>query len=153
MQISEFSIKKKLEDQPEEQVTLFTENAEEDLPANHFSETDLQTEWNAFLNEIQEKDVVIYNAISGFKLRKMDEDTVQVKYPSETAKAEFEKVRADFFNAFKHKVNHQRLQVEFKLDTVNMKKEIVTKRGLFEKYVQINPVLKDLDDLFKFDFN
>jgi DNA polymerase-3 subunit gamma/tau len=32
-----------------------------------------------------------------------------------------------------------------------MKKEVITKRKIFERFVEINPVLKDLDDLMKFD--
>ena len=86
-------------------------------------------------------------------MKKEDEDTICVHYPSDTAKAEFDKVSADFFNHFKHKVNHHHIEIVYKNDFTNLKKEIITKRSLFEKYVQINPVLKDLDDLFKFDFN
>ncbi len=96
---------------------------------------------------------MVFNAISGFQLSKADEDTVRVHYPSDTAKAEFDKVSGDFFSKFKHKVNHHRIEVEYKNDFNKMKKEIVTKRTIFEKYAEINPVLRDLDDLFKFDFN
>ena len=41
--------------------------------------------------------------------------------------------------------------VDYKND-VSLKKEIVTKRKIFDKFAEINPVLKDLDDIFKFDF-
>lgn len=126
---------------------------ETELPNNHFTDTDLHTEWNKFLGEIEKKDIVIHQAISGFKLQKVEEDTIKILYPSDTAKAEFEKVSADFFNAFKHKVNHHRIRIEYKMDFVNLKKEIITKRSIFEKFAQINPVLRDLDDLLKFDFN
>jgi DNA polymerase-3 subunit gamma/tau len=36
---------------------------------------------------------------------------------------------------------------------VTLKKEIVTKRTIFEKFVEINPVLKDLDELLKLDLS
>ena len=61
-------------------------------------------------------------------------------------------MRSDFFNHFKHKVNHFNIVIEYKND-VSMKKEIITKRKIFDKFAEINPVLRDLDDLFKFDFN
>lgn len=150
---SKFSIQRKLQNTEEEVQDFVRSTEEEELPNNHFTETDLQTEWKWFLEEIQKKDVVIYNAISGFKLQKEDEDRILIHYPSDTAKSEFDKVSNDFLNHFRHKVNHYRLKVEFRMDAVNLKKEIVTKRSLFEKYVQINPVLRDLEELFKLDLN
>jgi hypothetical protein len=51
-----------------------------------------------------------------------------------------------------HKVNNFNIIVEFSVD-VTMKKEIITKRKIFDKFAEINPVLKELDDLFKLDFN
>ncbi len=96
--------------------------------------------------------MVVFSAINGFRLSKWDENTVMVNFPSESAKVEFEKVRADFFNHFMHKVNHFNIKVDYTMD-VALKKEIMTKRKLFEKMVEINPLLKDLDDLMKFDFS
>ncbi len=127
-------------------------NAKEELPSNHFTETDLHNEWNKFLVEMQSEDIIVYNAISSFKLRKKDENTVEITYPSESAKSEFEKVRGDFFNHFMHKVSHFNIVIEYKND-ITLKKEIVTKRKIFDKFAELNPVLKDLDDIFKFDLN
>lgn len=127
-------------------------NAKEELPSNHFTETDLHNEWNKFLVEMQSEDIIVYNAISSFKLRKKDENTVEITYPSESAKSEFEKVRGDFFNHFMHKISHFNIVIEYKND-ITLKKEIVTKRKIFDKFAELNPVLKDLDDIFKFDLN
>lgn len=127
-------------------------STQEQLPSNHFTETDLHNEWNKFLVEMQSEDIIVYNAISSFKLRKKDENTVEITYPSESAKSEFEKVRGDFFNHFMHKVSHFNIVIEYKND-ITLKKEIVTKRKIFDKFAELNPVLKDLDDIFKFDLN
>jgi len=124
----------------------------EDVPAQHFTETDLQNEWQSFLQSLQARDAIIFNAVGSFKLLKKDEKTVQVTYPSESARAEFEKVRTEFFNHFMHKVNNYSIVVEFTVD-VTMKKEIMTKRKIFDKFAEINPVLRDLDEAFKLDFN
>ncbi|QDP84065.1 hypothetical protein FNJ88_00295 [Chryseobacterium sp. SNU WT5] len=102
--------------------------------------------------ELQKKDAIIFNAIGSFKLKKKDENIVQITYPSESSKVEFEKIRADFFNHFMHKVSHFNISIEYLLD-FSMKKEIMTKRKIFDKFAEINPVLKELDDLFKLDFN
>lgn len=138
----------KSEEEPEEII----DSEKKNLPSQHFSETDLQTEWQKFLKELQPKDIIVFNAISSFKLTKKNEDIVEITYPSESAKSEFDKVRSDFFNHFMHKVNHFNISVEFLLNT-SMKKEIITKRKIFDKFAELNPVLKELDNLFKLDFN
>ncbi len=122
------------------------------LPSSHWSETDLHKEWQLFLRKLQQEEVLVFNAISSFQLNKIGEDTVEVTYPSESARTEFDKVRAEFFNHFMHKVNHFNIKTEYKLD-VTMKREVMTKRKIFDKFVEINPVLKELDEYFKLDFN
>jgi len=122
------------------------------LPSSHWSETDLHKEWQLFLRKLQQEEVLVFNAISSFQLNKKGEDTVEVTYPSESARTEFDKVRAEFFNHFMHKVNHFNIKTEYKLD-VTMKREVMTKRKIFDKFVEINPVLKELDEYFKLDFN
>lgn len=120
------------------------------MPNHHFSDTDLQSEWKTFLADLSKQDIVTYNAISGFQLKKESESTIVITYPSESAKAEFEKIQADFFNHFKKKVNNYKIDIQYKID-VGMKKEILTKRKIFDKFAEINPVLRDLDNLMKFD--
>lgn len=149
---SEFSILATLNKKEEvEEVHLVTKK-EEDLPDHHFSEIDLQREWNLFLNELQQKNTVLYYAVNTLKIHKKAENLVHILYPSDSVKSEFEKVQAEFFNHFKRKVNNYKIEIEFSND-VTLKKEIVTKRSIFEKFVEINPVLKDLDDLLKLDLS
>ncbi|MGZ5209410.1 MAG: hypothetical protein ACXWB1_00835 [Kaistella sp.] len=134
----------------QEEKTVVSEK--EALPSNHFTETDLQKEWQLFLTGLQRRDIIIFSAISSFKLQKKGEDTIEITYPSESAKSEFEKIRAEFFNHFMHKVNHFNIVIEYKND-ITLKKEIMTKRKIFDKFAEINPLLKDLDEVFKFDLN
>ncbi|CAA7386727.1 hypothetical protein [Chryseobacterium fistulae] len=123
----------------------------ESLPQNHFTETDLQTEWNIFLKQLQARDSFIFNAIKTFKLLKIDEKIIQVLYPSDSAKVEFDKISGEFFNHFKRKVHNHAIEIEYKRDFENLKIEVLTKRKIFEKFIEKNPLLKDLDDLMRFD--
>ncbi len=123
----------------------------DDLPQNHFTETDLQSEWNLMLKQLQTKDAFVFNAIKTFKLTKADENVIRVFYPSDSAKVEFDKISGDFFNHFRRKVHNYAIEVEYKKDHENLKIEIMTKKKIFEKFVEKNPLLKDLDDLMKFD--
>lgn len=149
---SEFSILATLNKKEEVEEVHLVSKKEEDLPDHHFSEIDLQREWNLFLNELQQKNTVLYYAVNTLKIHKKAENLVHILYPSDSVKSEFEKVQAEFFNHFKRKVNNYKIEIEFSND-VTLKKEIVTKRSIFEKFVEINPVLKDLDDLLKLDLS
>ncbi|AKK74994.1 hypothetical protein OK18_16510 [Chryseobacterium gallinarum] len=131
----------------EETVTVKTEN----LPQNHFTDTDLQMEWNLMLKQLQKKDGFIFNAVKTFKLVKKEESKIKVLYPSESAKVEFDKISGEFFNHFRRKVHNHAIEIEYERDVENLKIEVMTKRKIFEKFIEKNPLLKDLDDLMKFD--
>ncbi|MCQ9639207.1 hypothetical protein MP478_07365 [Chryseobacterium sp. WG14] len=123
----------------------------EKLPQNHFTETDLQAEWTLMLKQLQRKDGFIFNAVKTFKLVKEEENKIKVLYPSDSAKVEFDKISGEFFNHFRSKVHNHSIVVEYQRDVENLKIEVVTKRKIFEKFIEKNPLLKDLDDLMKFD--
>lgn len=128
----------------------FSDVKDENLPSNHFSQTDLDREWEIFLKNTLKTNTFLYNAISSFKMEKSDENLVIVKYSSEFAKAEFDRVSPEFFNHLRHKVNNFKFEIDYRTD-LTIKKEVMTKRKIFDKFVKINPLLKDLDDLMKFD--
>jgi DNA polymerase-3 subunit gamma/tau len=123
----------------------------ENLPQNHFTETDLQMEWNLMLKQLQTRNSFIFNAVKTFKLIKTGENTIKVLYPSDSAKVEFDKIAGEFFNHFKTKVHNHAIVIDYQRDFDNLKIEVLTKRKVFEKFIEKNPLLKDLDDLMKFD--
>lgn len=149
--LSSFSIIERInkeEEKPENEKIKIEDN----LPTNHFTNSDLEKEWGIFIEDLKKNDVVIYGAINGFKLSKKDENTVEVTYPTEIARVEFDKVQNGFFNHFKHKVNHFKIKIEYKLNSA-LKSEIITKKKIFDKLAEINPLLKNLDEIMKFDFS
>jgi len=146
--ISSFLNKEDKEEKQEETVVK-----DENLPQSHFTETDLQMEWKLFLKQVQAKDPFAFNAIKGFSLVKAEEHTVRVLYPSDSAKAEFDKISGEFFNHFKRKVHNYMIRIEYHRDFENLKVEVMTKRKIFEKLAEKNPLLKELDNLMKFDLS
>lgn len=98
------------------------------------------------------KNEVSFYAVNTLKLTKSDENEVKILYPSDSAKTEFEKIQEDFFNHFKKKVNNYKIEIVYKND-IGLKKEIPTKRKIFNKFAEINPALRDLEELFKFDLD
>ncbi|AZA85192.1 hypothetical protein C1637_21725 [Chryseobacterium lactis] len=103
------------------------------------------------LKQLQVKDNFVFNAVKTFKLEKTDEHKIKVLFPSDSAKVEFDKISGEFLNHFRRKVQNHSIEVEYVRDVENLKIEVVTKRKIFEKFIEKNPLLKDLDDLMKFD--
>ncbi|MDR3025121.1 hypothetical protein [Chryseobacterium sp.] len=137
------------EDKVETGETIVAKN--ENLPQNHFTDTDLQMEWKIMLKQLQVKNNFVFNAVKTFKLEKAEENKIKVLFPSDSAKVEFDKISGEFFNHFKRKVQNHIIEIEYVRDVENLKIEVVTKRKMFEKMIEKNPLLKDLDDLMKFD--
>ncbi|THV62480.1 hypothetical protein EK417_05915 [Chryseobacterium candidae] len=108
-------------------------------------------EWKIMLKQLQVKNNFVFNAVKTFKLEKAGEHKIKVLFPSDSAKVEFDKISGEFFNHFKRKIQNHIIEVEYFRDVDNLKIEVVTKRKLFEKFIEKNPLLKDLDDLMKFD--
>ncbi|MFN1218872.1 hypothetical protein ACKW6Q_18045 [Chryseobacterium kwangjuense] len=140
-------LNKEEKDVKEETIAVKAEN----LPQNHFTETDLQMEWNLMLKQLQTKNTFIFNAVKTFKLVKAGENVIKVLYPSDSAKVEFDKIAGEFFNHFRTKVNNHAIMIDYQRDFDTLKIEVMTKRKIFEKFMERNPLLKDLDDLMKFD--
>ncbi|WP_223598944.1 hypothetical protein [Chryseobacterium sp. GVT01B] len=137
------------EDKAETTETIVVKN--ENLPQHHFTDTDLQMEWKIMLKQLQVKNNFVFNAVKTFKLEKAEENKIKVLFPSDSAKVEFDKISGEFFNHFKRKIQNHMIEVEYVRDVENLKIEVVTKRKMFEKMIEKNPLLKDLDDLMKFD--
>lgn len=150
---SKYSVKSTLEQKTEVAEDELVAKAVQNLPTTHFTETDMQSFWAKFLEETRQKDAILYNAISGFTLKKLEEDTIEINYPSLTAKAEFDKISGSFLKDFQYAMHHYHLKVEYKSAAGKMKKQARTKKVIFEEYCEINPLLRELDDLFKFDLS
>lgn len=77
---------------------------------------------------------------------------IEILYSSLTAKAEFTSVEPLFFIHFRNKINNHKVEITYQHKPM-AKMEIMTTRKQFEKMMKENPLLKDLDDLMKFDFS
>jgi len=148
---SRFNLENALKEKKEEKHEEIPE-ANDNLPNNHFTQSDLNQEWNGYLEYLKKKDIVLYSAVNSFTFVKKDENVIEIHYPSESARDKFSQIEGEFFNKFRHKAKHFNLTFDYHLD-IALKKEPVTKKKIFEKYLEINPLLKDLDDLVKFDFS
>lgn len=109
-------------------------------------------EWKLFLDNLQDDDPVKFSAIKVCKLQKKDENKILIKVPSEAAKSEFETVRKDFYLYFSGKSIIFILKVNMWRMKLCKKKSLPNENYLINLQKK-NPILKELDDLMKFDFS
>lgn len=147
---SKFSITKNLEKKEIKEIPAVEAVEAKNIPKDHFSETDLKTLWQDYLDGLRYKDNIAYMAINNFSVTKEDEDTICIAYPSDLAKSQFHAVENEFINLFQTKVNHFGIKINYKKDQ-GLRKEILSKRKIFDKFAEINPVLNDLNNLMDFD--
>lgn len=124
----------------------------EEQPADDFSQQTLLTEWKLFLDNLHHRAPVKFSAIKSCKLSKLDDNFILVEFSSLASKSEFIDTSRTFLPDFEKKVNNFKISFKFKQDP-SLKKEIMTKKKLFDKFAKENPLLKDLNDLMKFDFS
>lgn len=125
---------------------------DKDIPSHHFTQTDIDTHWKNYLEKLQAEKNLISHAIGSFVLKKTSEATITIQYASDASRSEFEKVQSEFSNQFRTSVHNQKVQFEFEKNH-QIKKEIVTKRTVFEKMAKKNPALLELDKEFKLDLS
>lgn len=150
--ISKYNIQENLKEKKTE--SSKTEiHTSENLPKQSFTDAQLVKEWNAFLSEIEIKEKLVYSAINRFKVSKLEDDKIQIIYPSASAKTEFEKVSTQFFQQLKQNLNHYQIQIDYQIDMKNLKVEVKTKKNIFEDFCKKNPLLGKLHQHFKFDLH
>lgn len=149
-EVSEFSISNWMN--KKENKKEVKEEDKENLPQEHFSQMDVEREWELYLKDLREKDAVKYSAVKVCKLEKLEEEIILVKVPSGLAKLEFKSIQKEYLTVLQTKVNNFHIKIKYKQDE-SLKKEVITKKKMFDKFAEKNPVLLKLDDLMKFDFS
>lgn len=143
---SRFSISETLNHQEEEVSNEIVTSNSDDLPKTEFTQYQIDETWYRFLRKIEDS-----LTLKTIQLTKGEEHSIEVHYPSDYSKSDFQKIEYDFITLLKEKTNNYSIQVTYIKDQkLVVKKE--TKREKFNRFVEINPLLKELDDLMRFDF-
>ena len=123
--------------------------SEEEVMDEKFTQEELDTYWEDFLQNNQLDSVLLY-AISDFVLEKVENNIVKIKYTSESARERFSEIQAQFVSGLKQRIKNNRIVLEFEL-TSKTKSSYMSKASIFKEYAEINPLLKELDAVLNFD--
>ena len=94
---------------------------------------------------------VKFSAIKVCKLQKKDENKILIKYLLKLLNPSL-RPKKRFLSVFQRKVNNFHIKSKY-VEDETCKKKSLPNENLFDKFAEKNPILKELDDLMKFDFS
>lgn len=133
------------------------EEKEEDLiidtsqkSKDQFEEQDLKLFWNQYLQNLKNKQPVLYNVLNTTSCQLKENFTIFFQFPSHSAYEEFESLRENFFQKLKKQLNNY--SIIFNYEIKEMQKNIfLSNKDKYEKMLKNNPLLEKLKNDFKLD--
>ena len=143
---SAFSISETLNHVDDNTAEEVVTTSKESLPETEFTQAQIDEWWYRTLRKVEDN-----LTLKTIQLKKGDNHSINVHYPSDYSKSDFQKIEFDFINLLKEKTNNFSIHFNYIKDQKLVVKQ-ETKREKFNRYVELNPLLKELDDLMRFDF-
>ncbi len=124
---------------------------EEDLPKEDFTETELITVWNTYIEKIREKGKHNLASILSIDTPKVKGTTVYLEYPNATNKVEIERNQYDLLAFVRKSLNNFDISLSISVNEVMEKKYAYTTMEKFEKLKEKNPNIDLLRKTFDLD--
>ncbi len=125
--------------------------AQEQLPEDQFSETDLQIAWKEYARILEKKGEHIIASHLDMVLPTVEEYNIHVSYPNETIKVELERSQQYLLNFLSKKLNNHNLQLIIEVNENHQKNYVYTAREKYEKLKEKYPVIETLKKTFDLD--
>ncbi len=122
------------------------------LPEDPFSEKDLITHWDAFVQQLDDQGRKILAANLQADIPKLkNENTIWIELPNGTMKKEVEREQSLMMNYLKEHLNNYSITLEIKVNEDTAKKFAFTPEEKYEKLREKNPVIDLLRKEFDLD--
>ncbi|WP_420399188.1 DNA polymerase III subunit gamma/tau [Flagellimonas sp.] len=126
---------------------------QEDLPKEKFSEADMQSHWNDFVQHLEDKGRKILASNLQTDVPKLkDERTIWIELPNSTMKKEVEREQSLMMDYLKQKLNNHSISLYITVNEEVAKKFAFTPEEKYEKLREKNPAIDMLRQEFDLDF-
>ena len=126
---------------------------QEDLPKEKFSEADMQSHWNDFVQHLEDKGRKILASNLQTDVPKLkDEQTIWIELPNSTMKKEVEREQSLMMDYLKQKLNNHSISLYITVNEEVAKKFAFTPEEKYEKLREKNPAIDMLRQEFDLDF-
>ncbi|PQL91146.1 hypothetical protein C4S77_08680 [Apibacter adventoris] len=133
------------------------EEKEEDLiidssqkSRDQFEEKDLKLFWNQYLQNLKNKQPILYNVLNTTSCQLKENFTIFFQFPSHSSYEEFESLRENFFQKLKKQLNNYSIIFNYEIKETQ-KNIFLSNKDKYEKMLKNNPLLEKLKNDFKLD--
>ncbi|WP_445384689.1 DNA polymerase III subunit gamma/tau [Robiginitalea sp. IMCC44478] len=143
------SIRAKKKHQAEKKAAL---PEEEDLPADNFSEEDLQTNWEQYIAQIEnEGRKILASSLATDKPKILPEHTIWIELPNSTMKKEVEREQLGVLTFLREQLNNYHLKLKITVNEEVAKQFAFTPEEKYQKLREKNPAIDLLRKTFDLD--
>lgn len=123
----------------------------QDLPADDFTEAQLQAVWQTYAQLLFKKGEKIVASILDSCVPTIREEQIYVVYPNNTMKLDLERAQHDLLNYLSKQLNNYQLRLWIDVDESVSKRYLVNNREKYDFLKEKHPVLEEMNKLFDFD--
>ena len=124
---------------------------EENLPTESFTEEAFMSAWNDFIAITEAKREMNLASILSLDLPRLNNTTINLTFPNQTNKIELERESFDVLNYLRKRLRNYNIGFNIEINEVLQKKYAYTPREKYEKFIDKNPSLELLRNLFDLD--
>jgi len=117
-----------------------------------FTEEKVIEFWENYLNELKDQNAVLYTALNTAECSVKDKSVIFFKFPSHSIYEEFESLREVFFQRLKTFLKNYFISFDYQIQTTD-KAILLTPKDIYEKMLEINPLLEKLKNDFRLDIS
>ncbi|MGX1930652.1 DNA polymerase III subunit gamma/tau [Flagellimonas sp. 2504JD4-2] len=126
---------------------------EDDLPKEVFTESDMQSHWNDFVQQLEDKGRKILASNLQTDVPKLkNENTIWIELPNGTMKKEVEREQSLMMDYLKQKLNNYSIVLQITVNEEVAKKFAFTPEEKYQKLKEKNPAIDLLRKEFDLDF-
>ncbi|MDC7996220.1 DNA polymerase III subunit gamma/tau [Altibacter sp. HG106] len=122
-----------------------------DLPADPFTEKEMQAAWAAYATSVEASGQ--YNLLSHLTMGvpKLENTLIHLVFPNDTIKVEVERAKHDLLAFLRKKLNNYEVDLSIEVNEAETKRYAYTTREKFEKLKEKNPSVELLRKTFDLD--
>ncbi|GAA4899625.1 hypothetical protein GCM10023311_26260 [Flaviramulus aquimarinus] len=124
---------------------------EENLPKEPFTEKELISAWNTFIEKIREDGKHNLASILSIDIPKVKDNTIHLEFPNATNKVEVERQQYDLLAFIRKTLNNFDISLSISVNEIMEKKYAYTAQDKFEKLMDKNPNIDVLRKTFDLD--
>ncbi|GAA4944427.1 hypothetical protein GCM10023314_16800 [Algibacter agarivorans] len=125
---------------------------EENLPKDTFTEKELLTVWNTFIEKLRQEGKHNLASILSIDTPKVKDTTIHLEFPNATNKVEVERQQYPLLAFIRKTLNNFDISLSISVNEIMEKKYAYTAQDKFEKLLEKNPNMDTLRRTFDLDF-